>query len=311
MRYWRLADSVTWQVVGRRSLELLLVLGLAYQLTVLIGRAGRACREPPGVAPAAAPASIDGAGIFAHHLFGTAVTADAAPTETTLPLALTGTIALEDPKAGLALIREGATTERSYRVGAALPGGALLDEVYADRVIIARGEAREILRLPHAAAIATAPRALARATPPPRPRDELLEAAPRVPDWRDREHPLNVRASDVTKALRVQPVTFDKHLLGYTVPPVGNRAVFKDLPPHATITAINGVPLTDGAVAARQFDALGRTSSAVVTIITAEGTSDVTIDTSAALEAARKPPDSRRFRPVQAVAPPADAPPEG
>lgn len=68
---------------------------------------------------------------------------------TTLKLNLHGTLALDDPKTGMAMIADEQGIEESYRIGDELPGGAKLQEVYTDHVILAHEGALETLALPH------------------------------------------------------------------------------------------------------------------------------------------------------------------
>lgn len=48
----------------------------------------------------------------------------------------------------LALIAEASGTERGYRVGESLPGGAKLDRVQSDHVVVSRNGRQEVLKLP-------------------------------------------------------------------------------------------------------------------------------------------------------------------
>lgn len=66
---------------------------------------------------------------------------------TTLKLNLHGTLALSDPKSGIAMIADDRGVEHSYRVGEVLPGDAKLEEVYTDHVILARANTSETLAL--------------------------------------------------------------------------------------------------------------------------------------------------------------------
>lgn len=144
----------------------LLVIGLAYVLagwvaTMLWG---------PSLLPGAATGVLsqglnppttesvqraDVASIGAWRLFGR--------TEATMPVAaapvpvavaplnlrLVGVFFAERrPDKALALIAEGAGLERGYRVGEALPGGARLEQVQRDRVIVSHGTQQEVLNLP-------------------------------------------------------------------------------------------------------------------------------------------------------------------
>jgi len=78
---------------------------------------------------------------------GDAATSDDAP-ETRLALQLRGVIAAADAKHSRAFIAGSDGEERGYALGATLPGGALLHAVHPDRVVLRRGAALEVLRLP-------------------------------------------------------------------------------------------------------------------------------------------------------------------
>src|SRR3546814_5762979 len=64
-----------------------------------------------------------------------------------LALTLRGTFATADPGDGLAFIAGGDGREHTYAVGDTLPGGAVLEAVHADYVIVRNGTQRERLPL--------------------------------------------------------------------------------------------------------------------------------------------------------------------
>ena len=119
------------------------------------------CRKSPPAAVAAGPAtassvrtraqSVDAQSIIDAHLFGVAAPesqTDADPSdapETRMSLVLAGTIASSDPKGGLGIIGETAATAKVYKVGDSIAGGARLNAVYDDRVILDRGGQLEAL----------------------------------------------------------------------------------------------------------------------------------------------------------------------
>lgn len=88
------------------------------------------------------------------HLFGNAALitdsralASAAP-DTSLALKLRGIFASDDPKSGYAIIADGNGSDQVYRAGMQVPGGAQVDSVYPDRVMLNRAGVLEALRLP-------------------------------------------------------------------------------------------------------------------------------------------------------------------
>lgn len=102
--------------------------------------------------------SIQGADfstISGWHLFGRTeatpvVETQPAPTPVTpLNLRLVGVFLTEQrADRALALIAEGTGVERSYRVGESLPGGARLDQVQRNSVVVSRNGQQEVLNLP-------------------------------------------------------------------------------------------------------------------------------------------------------------------
>jgi len=97
---------------------------------------------------------IDYAAIGAWHLFGrlevgrpVAAPPVALPV-TPLNLRLVGVFFVEQGDRALALIAEGNSLERGYRIGEPLPGGALLEQIQRDRIIVSRNGRREVLNLP-------------------------------------------------------------------------------------------------------------------------------------------------------------------
>ena len=91
-----------------------------------------------------------------YHLFGkhepkkvtVAPVRPAVVPETKLNLKLRGVFASVDQEAARAIIADSRGDEDSYRIGAELPGGARLNEIYADRVILEHNGRLETLKLP-------------------------------------------------------------------------------------------------------------------------------------------------------------------
>lgn len=81
-------------------------------------------------------------------LFGVAAVTPAAAEAVDTSLVLTAVIATGDPARGFGVLGASAQATAVYAVGAPLPGGARLAEVYDDHVVVERAGAREIVRLP-------------------------------------------------------------------------------------------------------------------------------------------------------------------
>ncbi|MCB1824689.1 MAG: hypothetical protein KDJ54_09020 [Candidatus Competibacteraceae bacterium] len=154
-----------WLPVAVRVVNVVLVILLAgslarLTLTFLSGWFSPAIRPvPAGSATAAEPAGsvgqVDYATIAAWHLFGRMEASQPvkAPPPvipmTPLDLHLAGVFFIEqgDSRA-LALIAEGSSLERGYRIGDTLPGGARLERIQRDHVVVSRQGRQEVLNLP-------------------------------------------------------------------------------------------------------------------------------------------------------------------
>ncbi len=142
-----------------------LVIALAYTLAGLVLAflfspserltATTASVPAPSNREAVITAPTDYAAIAAWHLFGRLETGR--PVEpppaplpiTPLNLRLVGVFFIERGNdRALALIAEGSGQEHSYRVGASLPGGARLEQVQRDHVVVSRNGRQEVLNLP-------------------------------------------------------------------------------------------------------------------------------------------------------------------
>ncbi len=216
---------------------------------------------PAAATAARAPAAqaADAQRLAGVHLFGTALqgpapTAPIDAPETHLNLSLRGVFASRDPQEALAIISDPGGKEKPYRVGEALPGGATLHEIYADRVILSRGGRLEALRLQRerlpqgqGAQPAAVPSASAGEAPPEPP-----EPATR-PDAAQRLRALRQEYAQDPKALwnqvRITPVMGDNGIKGYTLKHQDAglmRAI--GLRDDDVIVAVNGMPLSDPSV---------------------------------------------------------------
>lgn len=202
---------------------------------------------PPRVNPAVELATVVNA-----HLFGVAgAQAGGSAPQTTLPLVLTGVIANRDPAKGQAIIGDTAASAKLYAVGATIPGGARLNAVYEDRVLIDRNGRLETLLLPRNPMKGGA----LQATPAP------IGAGVGV--GRD-------NATVLAGLVRVQPVFNQGKLAGYHIFPGGahGNSAFSQLGLRAgdLITAINGTPLDDAARAMEVLQTLSSSATASVTV---------------------------------------------
>lgn len=225
--------------------------------------------QPPALLPLAgqpAPGVADFATITAAHLFGEVsnepppLTGDAALTapDTSLALQLRGAIAADDPRFAHAIIADGTGSEHVYFVNSTLPGGATVQQIQADRVILARAGQLEVLRLPRAGQGAGgAPAAGYSPAPfgsnPVQPNVQELVAQ---------------NAAGFLEVVRPQPFMPNGQLKGYRIYPGPNRQQFASLGLRAgdLVTEINGIALNNPAQGMEVFRSLGDAPQVTVTV---------------------------------------------
>ena len=150
-----------------RLVALLLGVWLLYRLAVLVWQvvpepplAEVPANLPPASESAAAPGKprMDIAELVNWHLFGAPAASEPTSTgapidapDTRLNLVLRGVLSSDDPEGARAIIAEPNGNENFFRVGSAMPGGAELKEIHADRIILMRAGRHETLRLPREA----------------------------------------------------------------------------------------------------------------------------------------------------------------
>ena len=146
-----------------RAVALLLGIWVLYRMAVLVWQLVPApalpdvALEPPPVQPVQQTRGprVDINQVVNWHLFGTpsaqpaqASNAPIDAPETRLNLVLRGVLSSHDAENARAIIAEPNGNENFFRIGSALPGGAELAEIYADRIILKRAGRHETLRLP-------------------------------------------------------------------------------------------------------------------------------------------------------------------
>lgn len=262
-----------------------LVVAIAFQVGSVIRRGF--AREPSRVtAPPAGLVATNGTNPLANlveaHLFGLAPSPQAGVVPTTLPLRLIGTLALADPTKGLAIIGESAASMSIYAVGSQLPGAARLNEVYARKVVIERNGQLEVLELPP---IDLLGQSAAKLAPVARPhgKPKLPVSAIKLPERRpDQPHlnPYVFARTPLLRQLQPAPILADGFLIGYRLPTLPEPKGGSGIGPQSVIVAINGVALSDGTIAAGALNALGRATTAVVTVLQPDGsTRNVSVST--------------------------------
>jgi general secretion pathway protein C len=256
---------------GPRIATWILAVALAVQAALIVtdlGGAGRAPRTQP--VAARAPHVTDVAAITNAHLFGAAPAPksdDANAPQTSMPLVLTGIIAGNDPKNGLAILGASAQTAKVYAVGDSVPGGAKLHSVYVERVVIERNGQLESLTLPRQTS-GTAP---APSTAFNNPNAALVERMRKT---------FTEQPGLIADLLRPQAVRDGDKVRGFRVYPGRNRAAFASLglQPGDEVIAINGTPLDDLERGQEILRTLGSSSEARVTVIRNNQQQDLTLN---------------------------------
>src|SRR5579862_1741011 len=127
---------------GPRIATWVLAIALGVQAALIVtdlAGGGRSAAAPKARALAPQRRGLDLAAITNAHLFDVAKvtrTDDANAPPSNVPLVLTGIIAGNDPKSGLAILGPSAQTAKVYAVGDNVPGGVKLHSVYNDHVLI-------------------------------------------------------------------------------------------------------------------------------------------------------------------------------
>jgi general secretion pathway protein C len=275
----RFGGPVPTLVVARANEHLPMAISIAAVILIgyyvarlfwLVYPAGpRAPWQPPQPLAASGPATAgpaDYATITAAHLFGEAstepppVTGDAAlnAPETTLSLQLRGAIAADDPRFAHAIIADGNGKEQVYFVNATLPGGATVQQIQADRVILARAGQLEVLRLPREGQGDGGPGAFSPA--PARPAAAPVE--------QNVQELVAQNAQGFLEVVRPQPFMPNGQLKGYRIYPGPNRQQFASLGLRAgdLVTEINGIALNNPAQGMEVFRSLGDAPQVTVTV---------------------------------------------
>jgi general secretion pathway protein C len=231
----------------------------------------------PAATQSAATSSY--AAIVEAHLFGRAEVTEEPATaavedapDTQLSLQLRGAVAAADERFAHAIIADNTGTEKVYFVKDNVPGGAVVQGIQPDRIVLRRGGALEVLRLPRDSG-SDSPGAARRAVPPPVPRRAELPSMQEV---------VTQNANSFTEIIRPQPFMPNGELKGYRIYPGRNREQFiaLGLQPGDLVTEINGMTLNNPAQAMEMFRSLADTTQVTVSIEREGQTQSLTLDTS-------------------------------
>ncbi len=246
---------LTWQLVPRPPAP-----------TIATTRTPETAERPPMVA--SRPTSWD---LARWHLFGE-FRPQAAPArpvarqelpETRLNLTLRGVVSAEAGQGGGAIIDSGNGQEVYYPVGAELPGGARLQAVRKDHVVLERNGRLETLKLPKDG---IAPPTAGGRRPSSRPAAARQSVGgPALARLRQEVIENPSRLLDV---FSIAPQTRHGRFVGYRIRPGRDRDLFAltGLKDGDTVTAINGVRLDTPAKAMNALRGLAQASVALVEI---------------------------------------------
>lgn len=279
--------------------NVMLIVALSYTLAQLTwslwpapATQDQAPRRAIAAAAPAAETRAPGSEIAAWHLFGnaapTAQEASPAPTpETPLNLTLRGVIASEDAASARAIIAEQGGKENPYAVEAQLPGGAVLKEIHADRIILTRNNRDETLSLPKTAMSGGAPGQPDVAPPPGAmlpgitgaPEDDEI-GGPATPEpgvaeqadvgvmLRNYRDALAANPQSLVGLVLTEPAQEGSKFLGYRLQPGSDVTLFQrlGLEPGDLLTAVNGVALDSPEKGQQALSALAQANELQLTV---------------------------------------------
>lgn len=296
---WREHSPEQWLASINRYLPpavtAILVLTIAYQLAGLTWALVPGSTEtgvipitsvPGGNSGAGSPGNAGFASLASAHLFGEAPKTTGGPVvpvqvvdapDTTLNLSLTGILATdEDESGGKVIIASNRGQERSYTVGQEIENanGTTLHSVYADRVLLNRGDRLETLRLPKEPA--------AGGTVAGRPTTSFLPPASAPAQNDSLRNVISQNASRLTDIIRLAPHVQEGQVVGFRVTPGRDRETFEALGLQSgdVVTDINGTVLDDPSRGLQVFESLGEATMANVTVLREGVPQVIVIDTS-------------------------------
>ncbi|MGD8938153.1 MAG: type II secretion system protein GspC [Gammaproteobacteria bacterium] len=198
--------------------------------------------------------------ISQFHLFGKfekkklppPVAEVAAAPETRLNLKLRGVFSSQDKDIARAIIADAKGEDESYAIGDEVPGGATLNDIFEDRVILERNGQLETLKLPVESLPGDTATAISRGIPssrrdvgraPPQPIDTATADTSQI--LRHYRDALINDPQSVMGLVRVQPYNKGGRLEGYRIRPGKDRRLLTKfgLRSGDIVKAVNGVPM--------------------------------------------------------------------
>lgn len=224
------------------------------------------------------------ASIAQWHLFGNSQAVDLATRalnapKSSLKLTLRGTLALTDPKDGMAMIADEQNIERSYKVGDAVGGSAKLAEVYTDHVVVSHDGMAESLNLPQPqdrpvaitpvqGAAARGPGAVNVSVPPGYVANSAPNNATQAGNGAGNVVSRS-NAADLLRQVQFEPVFAGGKISGARLSGSGAAGTLMSqvgLLPTDVVTAVNGTALSSVSSPQQLLDKLGNASSLQVTV---------------------------------------------
>jgi general secretion pathway protein C len=243
------------------------------------------------------------------HLFGVPQDAGSRDPDNAPPssanLLLTGTIATDDPKHGVAIVSEGGGPSKVYSVGDRR-AGASLHSVYLDHVILDRNGALETVALPRQLPPGVA-------TGPPIRRGPDPRSAAAVDNIR---RMVQQDPSILDQVMRTVP-SFDNSagkLRGFRAFPGKNRQIFSKLGLKSgdLVTAINGTQLDDPQRSQEVFNTIQTSDHVTVTVERGGQKQDITLNVAQlAAQASEELEPSQQNGAAQSAPAPNGGPPGG
>ena len=252
-------------------LAALLIAALGYRMAELTWRVVPVTESEEIITPEPAVATMQiakpliDASISQSNLFGRVeiaaapkVEEQAVVPETRLNLTLLGVISSSTVGTAKAIISDASGNEEYYSVGMQVPGGASLEEIHADYVMLKRNNRLEMLRLPADESVAgmpgggggmsvppsmaTASQPGRRVLPPNTMGTDNRSTGAMLHEYRDA---LNQDPQSVMDLVRAEPVREGDKLIGYRVSPGRDRQLLSRFGLRAgdVVTMVNGVRL--------------------------------------------------------------------
>jgi len=165
--------------------------------------------------------------------------------ETRLALELKGVVAGPDGKSGGAIIAD-KKDERFFPVGAALPGGVVLEKVYPLEVVLLRNGRQEILKLVRETLDGEGSTGSAHSAVPASNAGASTAGVGAAGANRSSGF-LSANPGGINKAVRVRPIFRGGKLKGFRISPGRNRKVFAELGFRAgdLLTKVDGIAPSD------------------------------------------------------------------